>query len=61
MQYNVFNSDINLASDGEVYPELMGQMFPEKISEYWSKWLMDQKAKYKLSIETSKRLLNFLP
>jgi hypothetical protein len=36
-------------------------MFPEKLAELWSLWLFDQKNKYKLSIETSKRLLSFLP
>lgn len=31
--YNAFNSDINIALQGEAYPELLGQYFPEKISE----------------------------
>lgn len=31
--YNNFNADINIALKGEAYPELLGQYFPEKISE----------------------------
>ena len=31
--YNNFNSDINIALEGEAYPELLGQYFPEKIAE----------------------------
>lgn len=31
--YNGFNADINIALNGEAYPELLGQYFPEKISE----------------------------
>lgn len=31
--YNNFNADINIALNGEAYPELLGQYFPEKIAE----------------------------
>jgi len=31
--YNFFNSDINITLKGEAYPELLGQYFPEKISD----------------------------
>jgi hypothetical protein len=31
--YNVYNSDLNMGVDGEVYPELIAQNFPEKVAE----------------------------
>ncbi len=31
--YNFFNADINIALQGEAYPEILGQYFPEKIAE----------------------------
>ena len=31
--YNNFNADINIALEGEAFPELLGQYFPSKIAE----------------------------
>ena len=33
--YNSFKSELNIAANGEGYPELLGQSFPEKIAEHW--------------------------
>jgi len=44
--YNSFNNNLNLALNGEAYPELLGQAFPEKIVEYWGEWFERPKKKY---------------
>ena len=59
--YNTFDSEINLLKDGDVYPEMMGRFFPEKISEFWENWFLKPKSRYRLAVETNKRLLEFLP
>jgi len=33
--YNSFNNNLNIALNGEAFPELLGQAFPEKVVEYW--------------------------
>ena len=33
--YNSFNNNLNIALNGEAYPECLGQAFPAKIVEYW--------------------------
>jgi hypothetical protein len=34
--YNSFANDLNIALNGEAYPECLGQAFPLKISEFWA-------------------------
>ncbi len=59
--YNVYNHEINLVEDGEIYPETVGMNFPAKLAEIWGKWFVNPKDRYRLAIETNKRLLKFLP
>lgn len=59
--YNTFDSEINLLKDGDVYPEMAGRFFPEKIIEFWQEWFIKPKTRFRLAIETNKRLFEFLP
>jgi len=44
--YNSFNNNLNIALNGEAYPEILGQVFPEKVVEYWGEWFEKPRKKY---------------
>ena len=43
--YNNFNNNLNIAIDGEIYPELTGRAFPSKIVELWGEFYLSPKIK----------------
>lgn len=58
--YNQFNNNINIANRGPIYPELVGQGFPEKIVELWGEWYLDPKKRYQMVNKHKKVLSKFL-
>ena len=59
--YNQFNNSLSLAAKGEVYPELTGMAFPEKIVELWSDWYLNPKVRYQYVKRLHSVLPKFLP
>ena len=59
--YNQFNNNISIAAKGEIFPELAGMNFSEKLVELWSDWYINPKAKYQLVKRFNKILPKFLP
>jgi hypothetical protein len=59
--YNQFNNNLSLAAKGEVYPELAGMAFPEKIVELWSEWYLNPKVRYQYIKRLHSVLPRFLP
>jgi len=55
--YNNWNNDLNITVNGEIFPELTGQNFPEKIAELWEEWYRKPKVRY----EYIKKLATVLP
>lgn len=54
---NQFHSDINIAVNGEIYPELVAMNFPEKISELWGEFYLNPKMRYQYMKRHDKVLL----
>jgi len=59
--YNSFNNDLNIALNGEAYPECLGQAFPEKIVEYWGEWFEKPSKKYDLVARFENIVTQLLP
>jgi len=59
--YNNVGNDLSIALGGEVYPELVGMNFPEKLVELWGEWYLDPKIKYRYMKRFDKLLLRMLP
>lgn len=59
--YNTFNNDLNITAMGEIYPELTGQNFPEKVAELWEEWYRDPKKRYDYIKRLSKVIPRMLP
>jgi hypothetical protein len=59
--YNQFNNNVNIANSGPVYPELVGQGFPEKVVELWGEWYLDPKKRYQMVNKHKNVLSKFLP
>lgn len=55
--YNNFNNDLNITVNGEIFPELTGQNFPEKVAELWEEWYRKPKIRY----EYIKKLTTVIP
>jgi hypothetical protein len=55
--YNNWNNDLNITVNGEIFPELTGQNFPEKVAEIWEEWYRKPKVRY----EYIKKLTNVIP
>ena len=58
---NQFHSDINIAVNGEIYPELVAMNFPEKISELWGEFYLNPKMRYQYMKRHDKVLLQMQP
>lgn len=59
--YNSFRNNLNIAMNGEAYPECLGQAFPEKIIEYWGDWFEQPRKKYDLVNRFEHMVLRLLP
>ena len=59
--YNQFNNELSWAAKGEIYPELAGQNFPEKVAEIWGQWYLEPKIKYQFMKRFERVLPQFLP
>lgn len=59
--YNSFNNPLNIAINGEAYPECLGQVFPEKITEYWSEWFEKPSRKYDIVQRFENIVVKLLP
>lgn len=63
--YNTYASDLNIACNGEGYPELMackyGDAFPQKLAAYFEKWFNNPKIKYHISQKYAENIVKMLP
>jgi len=59
--YNNFNNDLSIAAKGEIFPELSGQNFPDKVAEWWEEWQLNPSYKYDYIKRFSKLLPKMLP
>jgi len=54
---NNWNNDLNITVEGEIFPELTGQNFPEKVAELWEDWYRNPKLRY----DYIKKLTSVIP
>jgi hypothetical protein len=58
---NNFNNNLNIAVSGEIYPELAGMNFSEKLVELWGEWYLNPKSRYSYIKRFNKLLPKCLP
>mmetsp|Transcript_15083 Transcript_15083/g.17403 ORF Transcript_15083/g.17403 Transcript_15083/m.17403 type:complete len:523 (+) Transcript_15083:56-1624(+) len=60
--YNSFTSDVNIARNGEIYPELHhGQANPAKVSDVWKDWYLKPKLRFRYVNLYEKYIPKFFP
>lgn len=55
--YSTYANELNIAVEGEIYPELNGQLFGGKIAEWLETWYLNPSTKY----DYIKRFSKLLP